>query len=71
MGIVRLSKLHLAGLPPPDQWRALEKKGEKKKKKGNQKPTGWERLGVYMESGTPASTPGLVWKEENGRRARC
>lgn len=43
MGSIRPSKLHLAGLPPPDQWKALEKKGGGK---GNQKPTGWESLDV-------------------------
>lgn len=40
MGIIRLAKLHLAGLPPPDQWRALEKKGEKRKRKGTRSPQG-------------------------------
>lgn len=32
MGIIRPSKLYLAGLAPPDQWRTLEKKGVGKKR---------------------------------------
>jgi hypothetical protein len=55
MDIIRPSKLYLAGLAPPDQWRALEKKGGGE---GNRKPTrrageAWSMLGRWFTSQHP------------------